>query len=199
MRIFIVRHGQTKWNLEKRAQYDKPVPLNKTGKTQASILAQNFKNVHLTHIYASPTVRTMQTARIIAKFHRLKVIAGISFIERNPGELVSLSETEIRQRIPDLEQQRVKNGIDWRPPGKGGETIRELQKRVNLAFKNLLKKHNKDDVILLVTHAATIKSIVHNVHDGKPEDFFHAKAFENAEIVEIECDGKQCKVLDKSL
>lgn len=193
MRIFIVRHGQTDWNIYERAQYTKAVPLNKTGKKQANNLAEKFKNVPLTHIYASPTLRTRQTARAISELHNLKVIDIPDFVERNPGTLTGLSPAEIRQMIPDLDKQRELYGIDWRPPE--GETIREVTTRVLNAWKTILKKHSQNDCIILVIHGINIKCIVHYLHGGKPEDIFHTKSPENAEIVEIEYDGKDCRIV----
>lgn len=198
MRIFIVRHGQTKWNLEKRAQGSRRVPINSEGKKQAEKLAQKFKKINLTAIYSSPALRTKQTAKIIAKEHKIKVVFDVLWIECIQGNLAGLTGDQMKKMIPNLEQQWAKDGIDWRPPGDG-ETIRELQNRTISAFNKLINKHNIDDVVLVVTHGGTIKSLVHYLHGGKPEDFFHAQAFENAEVVEIDFDGKQCKILDKSL
>ena len=196
MRIFLIRHGQTQWNLADRAQYNKPVPLNKTGKAQAAHLAHHFKDIPLTHVYASPTLRTMQTARAIAKSHSLIVIAIKDFIERNPGTLVGLSSAEIHQKIPDLDAQRARDGIDWRPPC--GETIREVTKRILKKWRKLLKKHRYTDALLIVTHGLDIKIIVHYIHGGKAETIFHTRSFENAEIVEISYNGCSCKIMDKA-
>jgi|SRR3989338_1125347 len=198
MRIFLVRHGQTDWNVQDKAQYTRAVPLNKTGKEQAINLSKQFKDVQLTHVYASPTLRTRQTAHAISQAHNIKVIDLPNFVERNPGTLTGLTTVEIRKQIPDIDKQRELQGIDWRPPGNG-ETIRELITRVIHAWKTVLEEHNPNDCILIVTHAIDVKCIVHYLHGGKPEDIFHTKSPENAEIVEIEYDGKQCKILDKSL
>ncbi|MDO8556057.1 MAG: histidine phosphatase family protein, partial [Nanoarchaeota archaeon] len=51
--IFLVRHGQTDWNVEHRVQGIKDINLNKTGKQQAKNAAKKFQKICLNKIYAS--------------------------------------------------------------------------------------------------------------------------------------------------
>lgn len=178
--MYLVRHGQTRWNVEKRVQGLKQVPLNKAGKKQALALKRKFQKIGLDRIYTSPALRTRQTAKIIANGMPFTVVTGFS--EREMGVLTGLNGVEIKKLIPDIEEQWARDGIDWKPSKWDGETLREFQKRAITAFKNLIKQ-NKGKRVLVVAHGSVIKSLVHWLHGGKPEDYLHVKEIENAEIV----------------
>ena len=46
-RLFLVRHGQTPWNAEKRYQGITDIPLSEEGINQARLLADEFEKTHL--------------------------------------------------------------------------------------------------------------------------------------------------------
>lgn len=59
--IYLVRHGQTQWNLEKRLQGATDNVLNETGRRQAAELAQRLAGVSFSHIYSSGLRRAQET------------------------------------------------------------------------------------------------------------------------------------------
>ena len=66
MKIYIIRHGQTDWNVEGKIQGRQDIPLNAAGKMQAQALAKGMENRPITAIYSSPQLRAMETAQAIA-------------------------------------------------------------------------------------------------------------------------------------
>ncbi len=64
-RIYLTRHGQTEWNLQKRMQGHKNSDLTSLGKEQAKALGLRMKDVELNAIYTSSLPRAMQTAELI--------------------------------------------------------------------------------------------------------------------------------------
>ena len=58
MRLILVRHGQTDWNTEYRAQGQKDIPLNDIGLAQAGAIAQALSLEPIEAIYSSPSSRT---------------------------------------------------------------------------------------------------------------------------------------------
>ena len=57
MNLYVVRHGQTDWNIERRLQGTSNVPLNDTGIKQAQNLAETLKNIDIDFIFSSPTIQ----------------------------------------------------------------------------------------------------------------------------------------------
>ena len=63
VKLFLIRHGQTRWNEEGRYQGDRDIELNATGIKQAALAARYLSRVDFSNIYCSPLVRTLETAR----------------------------------------------------------------------------------------------------------------------------------------
>jgi len=191
--IFLVRHGQTDYNVEGRIQGDLPVPLNVYGVKQANELAKKFKTMSITQVYASPLRRAKQTARIIAKPHKLKVKFERGISERFLGVLKGTTREERMKKYPHFIHERIRNTIDWKPPK--GETIRHLIARAMESFKKIVRRHKLGDRIVIVSHGGTLRAIVHMLHNGKPTEYWHTSALDNAEIVEVHWDGKKAKIV----
>ena len=64
-RIIIVRHGETDWNKEGRFQGQIDIPLNETGRAQASKASQYLKEIKFTRAISSSLKRPSETAEII--------------------------------------------------------------------------------------------------------------------------------------
>jgi len=157
MLLYLVRHGETKWNSEKRVQGISDNPINARGVKQAYMLAKSLKNDNIAHIYSSPLRRALQTAGIISEILSVKVKPVNDLMELNQGTIEGLTYLELHEAYPEL----VKI---WRTdPAKAkmpqGEDMKILQKRAWKAIKNIVKKHPKENV-LVVSHNLTIRSLL---------------------------------------
>ena len=81
MRLWLIRHGETDYNLERRCQGTTDLELNETGKKQASAIARRMAGVTLTAVHSSPLKRAVQTAVGIAE------PAGFD-LKLEPGEVL---------------------------------------------------------------------------------------------------------------
>ena len=83
--FFVLRHGQTDWNVEARLQGSTDIPLNDTGRAQARAAAAFFKDRGLTRIVTSPLIRAHETARLVGEQLGLEPVIDARLIERNFG------------------------------------------------------------------------------------------------------------------
>lgn len=67
MKIFLIRHGQTDWNLQGRFQGREDIPLNETGIRQAIECGKAIKDEKFKAVITSPLIRAKKTAEIIAR------------------------------------------------------------------------------------------------------------------------------------
>ena len=69
MKLYLIRHGQTEWNTQRRVQGAMDSPLTKNGIIQAENAARRLKDIHFAAAFASPQLRAYRTAEIITADH----------------------------------------------------------------------------------------------------------------------------------
>lgn len=139
--IYIVRHGQTNWNLLGKCQGWVDIELNETGLKQAEELAQKLAHVKFDICFASPLKRAIKTAQTIYKG---KIFVDDRIIERDNGELSG--RTDWREQ-----------GVDFNDPNENRfniETFPVLQRRLSSFWNEILTQYPHKN-ILVVTHAGT--------------------------------------------
>lgn len=163
VKIILVRHGETDWNLIKRIQGgDSDTPLNENGQRQAAALAVRLKDEKITAIFSSPLQRALNTAQAIATTHQLKVQELSSLKEIKVGILEGLLASEI---APRFDEYMCGNGLDKKvhtPPG--GESMEDVQKRAWETITGLAAQYS-NGTLVLVTHYFVIMAVICRVLD----------------------------------
>ena len=92
--VFLIRHGETQWNRERRFLGRSDVPLNNTGQHQAQLLADRLRAVPFNHVYSSPLTRAVETAGGIGATHGLPVerIPGLAELDQVPAKIGFLGQ-----------------------------------------------------------------------------------------------------------
>ncbi len=128
-RLFVVRHGQTDWNLANRLQGSTDIPLNDTGRAQAAAAAPGL----LAQLGESPTVvashltRAFETAEILFSGLGTAIHRDPRIGERSYGVWEGL-EADLRQVHHPEDYDRWKAGLE--PRIEGYETHVELAARM---------------------------------------------------------------------
>ena len=73
MRIILVRHGETTWNIEGRYQGQEDTPLSERGLRQGHLLAEGLHHIPIDVCISSPLQRSYQTCKLCADLHKLPV------------------------------------------------------------------------------------------------------------------------------
>jgi len=153
-KIYLVRHGQTDWNLEKRLQGQTDIPLNDWGRSQAACVGTYFKDHGLSQIYTSCLSRAHETGSIIAgslgnlPLDRLDQLGERAY---GQGEGYSLEERE------SLFPSRTY---------PGSESMESVTKRMMTCLKDLACRHQGES-ILVVSHGGAINSVLAHLSQGQ--------------------------------
>lgn len=143
MKLYVVRHGQTDWNVLHRLQGCTNIALNSTGIKQAHILSDNIKDLKIDMIFTSPLDRAVDTANIINEHRNLTIQADNALIERSYGLLEGVYGHEYNKYLYwDYDKNYSDNNV---------EKVQDLFKRVYDFLDSIIEKYN-DKNILLVTH-----------------------------------------------
>ncbi|HEX9371110.1 MAG TPA: histidine phosphatase family protein, partial [Roseiflexaceae bacterium] len=127
--FFVIRHGETDWNLNGRWQGHADVPLNQVGRVQARRLADRLlrDGARIDAIYSSDLKRAWETARAVAAALDLAPRLDPSLREIDVGSWSGLTSTEVLARDTDT-YERIKSGEDV--ARGGGERFLDLYTRV---------------------------------------------------------------------
>jgi len=140
MEIYVVRHGQTDWNIDDKLQGCTDVPLNDTGIKQANITKEKLINIHFSKIYSSPLNRCLETAKILNK-DNLQIITDDRLLERNFGDLEGTQGNNIEDFLIYNKNSDFFNV----------EPIQTFFSRIHRFLEEIINNSN-DDKILIVTH-----------------------------------------------
>ena len=156
-RLLLVRHGDTKLDNTIRFWGKTDVELSDDGIRQAEQLRDRLATQKIDAIYASKLSRARVTAEIIASKHPVNISTRAELNEINFGELEGLTFEEISQLHPELAE--VLSKWNPRPRFPGGESLDDLDRRVQKFLKQL-KNHHPEATILIVAHAGTLRLMI---------------------------------------
>ena len=184
--IYLTRHGQTLWNLEKRLQGQGDSPLTDKGIKGAKLLGKRLEEIELDVIYTSPIKRALETAKLIKGERNITLIEEKGLMEINFGDYEGHTEEEMLGIGKGQEISKIFNGeMDVVPPK--GESLRMVYSRVKDTLDEILSKE-KGKKILIVTHGTTLKTIVSYFREDN--EIYHEIMGQATLTKVIEKDGK---------
>ena len=152
-RVLAIRHGETAWNVDTRIQGQLDIPLNDTGRWQASRLAHALAGEPLQAVYASDLGRARETAQALAAAVGLEVVLDPGLRERGFGIFEGRTFREIEQQWPEQAQRWRRRDADFGP--EGGETLAAFYERCIAAATRIAQSH-LGEAIALVAHGGVL-------------------------------------------
>ncbi len=184
--FYILRHGQTQWNVEKRIQGQGDSPLTDEGLLQAASAAQRLKGVHFDKAFSSDLLRAKRTAEIIAAEHKLEVEATRLLRERSWGIFEGKSQevfvkfNDYIKTLKDEEKHRYK-------ADESVESDEDIAIRM-LTFLRETALAYPGKTILVVSHGGIMRSLL--IHLGfAGYDEFRTRFIGNTGHIKLACDG----------
>lgn len=175
MRLYVARHGQTQYNLEKRICGRSDVALTSRGILQAEELAQNLIGYSIDLIISSPLQRAKMTAEIIGEKTGAPVIYEDRLAERDYGKTDGTYEG-----TPGFTHTFQQFGYQY----PDGETLLQVVQRVyNLIDEIKYKYENKN--ILLISHGGVCR-VINSYFNSLTNDEFFDFFLENCKVLEYE-------------
>ena len=161
MQVYVLRHGQTDYNVRNVYQGQSDIPLNKVGLSQAKTVAQTFTNIKIDAILVSPLTRTKQTAKYVSQITKVPITIEQGLIERNFGDMEGYPNREDCniQMLSDYDKNYNIYNV---------EPIQDLFQRVYSCMDSIIKRF-QDKNIILVTHGCVAQAI-ECYFNGIPED-----------------------------
>ncbi|HRQ86863.1 MAG TPA: histidine phosphatase family protein [Candidatus Saccharibacteria bacterium] len=161
MKLYLARHAETNYNLQKLANADPSVDvhLSENGIQQAENLAELLKDVPYEIVFISELPRTRETAEIINKYHNKEMVVDGRINDNKTGY-------ESKPVIEWLDALDV-SGDFWNAKFNGGESLNEAAARAQEFIEHVKTLGHK--AVLVVTHGFMTQAIFGHI-ENKPID-----------------------------
>ena len=180
MKLYIIRHGQTDWNIAKKIQGRQDIPLNERGHFQAQCLGKAMENRPITAVFSSPQIRAMETAIAVASPAGVPVIPVRDLMEINYGVWEGKTEEELLRDDRALYEAWWSHPAETAPPE--GESINQVNERCRQAWKEIKPQLTGDAAI--VAHGGLLAHFMEQLLGS--ESIAASTVAHNASITTIE-------------
>ncbi|MBN2015472.1 histidine phosphatase family protein [Candidatus Dojkabacteria bacterium] len=161
MRLLIIKHGKTDYNLEGKRQGRTDLPLCDEGKKQVKEFKGKIKG-KFSHVISSPMKRALETAQLL--FPDKTIQTHELLIEYDFGELEGVTFSTPLSQFPNNKVEEY-NGIKFLIPNEG-ETFKSIVGRCEKFIKYLKENFKENDKIAIITHSTNLE-ILKALMEGK--------------------------------
>lgn len=189
--FYIVRHGETDWNVQGRIQGHSDALLNEKGENQARQRGKELATTHFDMVFSSDLSRTLRTAELIVGNRALTINTSQKLRERFLGEL----EGRYRHEVPEVYEKYIKLDDHERRTSRrvpSAESDQEIADRF-IAFLMQATNDHQNKTILTVTHAGVMRSFLEEIEYATFAQLWNGKVHNTALIV-LETDGQNFTV-----
>jgi|LGVE01.1.fsa_nt_gb alpha-ribazole phosphatase len=157
MTVFVLRHGETYANVDKRYFGFSESDLTERGKLQIQKMKEILLDKKIDKVYCSPSDRTKQTAKILG----VDYIINENLREMNFGIFEEMTYDEIMNKYPNEGNEFYSNWGKYKIPK--GESFIDVNNRVRTFFESI----KKDEDVLVITHGGWIRALLSDALDGR--------------------------------
>jgi len=191
MKVFLLRHGETTGDVEKRYGGDYDDSLTLKGQVQVQKLAKRLKEYEISKLFTSPKKRARETAIILGEELEIKEVTPVEDMrERNQyGILTGMKKTEAKKKYPDevldLEENNPHHHV------KDSEEYFAFCERTLAAFNEIIEEENEMETesIAFITHGGPITIIFREILG------FEIKGIKDCALFELDYDGEGFEII----
>lgn len=186
LELWLIRHGETDWNAERRIQGQQHNPLSELGVRQAQALGARLAGETFDTLYCSDLKRAVQTAELV--FPGRAPVFDTRLREIARGELEGLLGAELVGEQRDVYAAMQRDLLNVRPPG--GENYRDLTARAAPWLESLPKSGK----VVAVTHGGVIYALLHHIVGVSGVQSWRFTA-SNTGVTRLRLSGEQMRIV----
>lgn len=188
--FYIVRHGETDWNVKKIIQGQSDIPLNTQGEIQAKDIGEKLKHIHFNLAFSLDLLRTKRTAEIILLERKIAVQTTKVLRERYFGSYEGKSSDQL---LADLDKLITENTSlkkeEWAkikvsPDMESDEEV--LQRLIPFLREVAVANANKN--VLIASHGGIMRVLLIHLGFGTFETLTF-RSIKNTAYIKLESDG----------
>jgi len=156
--IYLFRHGESFYNRDKEFTGWKDSRLTSYGLKNAKVLACKLKGKKIDVAYQTRLSRSKNTLKEVLKYHPecSEIIIDDRMIERSYGKLQGFKHKTVIEKYGQKQFDIWHRSYSVAPPG--GESIKDVEKRVKPFIKDLIKKVRKEKInVAICAHGNSMR------------------------------------------
>lgn len=201
MEIYIVRHGQTEWNKEKRLQGSTDIALTEKGVAMAIESGRNLRDTYFDRIYTSPLSRARVTAEGFGGGRDIPILIDDRLRELSFGSYEGHTLEELLAKDPTCTfQYFFSDPTRYKAPADG-ETLEQLIDRASRFLTEEIEPLAKNPSItrvMLVAHGAINKALMCHIRHHGVDEFWSGGLQRNCNVIILDYSDQKYTVLDES-
>lgn len=172
MKLILIRHGESQWNLENRFTGWQDVDITEVGKREAHMAGMLMKTEKIDVSFTSTLIRANHTLSIIQEVCGLKTIPvhrHKALNERCYGDLEGLNKDETAQQYGKEQVHIWRRSFDTAPPN--GESLKDTFDRVIPYFESHIRPVLREQKnVLIVAHGNSLRALIMYLKKLSPEE-----------------------------
>lgn len=157
MRLVIVRHAESAYNIQNRIQGHIDSGLTERGRAQARLLSRRLRDVSIDRVYSSDLGRAFTTTREILRHKRLRVVRDPLLREIRLGAWEGMTPEEVDRLYDRGYQKWLRKPSAMRIPR--AEPVAAFRRRVTSRVRAIARA-NRGRTVLVVTHGGVITALL---------------------------------------
>lgn len=183
--IYLVRHGETEWNVSKTIQGQRDIPLNQKGEVQARQLRDKLKAIHFDAVYSSDLIRARRTAEILNMERELAIATTQALRERSFGLYEGKPMNEAHARLYELLEKYKSHPhlVESRV-----ETNEQMVSRAIIFMREISIAH-PGKTVLVVSHGGLMRTLLLHLGFCTTSQIPPFGFIQNLAYIKLQCDG----------
>lgn len=192
--LYLVRHGQTDWNVSRTVQGQKDIPLNINGEMQAKELRNKLKDVHFDAVFSSDLIRAKRTAEILTLERKLAITATHALRERSFGIYEGKLFAEVDKMLGNLLHEYATHPYIIEAKV---EPYEHMVSRLFTFIREVAIAY-AGKTVLLVSHGGIMKTLLVRVGYCTYEQFPRHGGIDNLSYIRLTSDGADIDIKETS-
>lgn len=164
--VYVVRHGETEWNLTGHRQGQLDSPLSESGTMEVQRTAKRIESLPVDGVFSSPLGRAVSTAQTYAHALDQTITAVDDLRELDHGDMAGMRNEEIERAFPGELARRSRDKYQWRFPN--GESYADADLRAASALRQIAESGSSRP--LVVTHEMIARMLLRNLLTLEPKE-----------------------------
>lgn len=190
--FYMIRHGETDWNVQRRLQGHSDIALNSNGEQQARTLSENFK-VAVSKVVSSDLIRAHQTAKLVFPNREISTTPALREVHLGVAEGLTreILIEQFGQEFWDSWGSHDQKYLDHQFPQ--GESKRQILSRVLAGLQSHLEKQAVNELpMVFVSHGLVMRTLIHSLEPTRTETRF----VPNCGVLKLKYHQNQFQLLD---